>query len=121
MVKVSVNRFVLTRVETLRKEFDADTQKLRKITMGKLEGIYEAAANVARGNVKHQRIDGKLVRIGLNQKKRWLRVAMHVALIMSDITLNIDEKEIRVKLEELERLVKDLKDNGQPRHGQASD
>lgn len=120
MVKVSVNRFVLTRVETIRKEFDADTQRLRKKNIDKLEGIFKVAAKVARGNVGHQRIDGKLVRIELNQRKRWLRVAMRVTLIISSIASNIDEKETRVKLDELERLVNDVLDSGQLQHEQSS-
>jgi hypothetical protein len=60
---------------------------------------------VARGEIKHQRIDGKLVPIRIDQRERWLRVAKHIALTMSSIASNIDEKEIRVQLNELERLV----------------
>lgn len=60
---------------------------------------------MVRGEIKHQRIYRKMVPIKIDQRKRWLRVAEHIALTMSSIASNIDGKEIRVQLNELERLV----------------
>ena len=72
MVKVSVNRFVSRRLEEIRKEVEAESQRLRENTLNRLEEIFNVAAKVARGEIKHQRINGKMVPIRLNQRKRWL-------------------------------------------------
>jgi len=113
LVKVSVNRFVSRRLEEIRKEVEAESQRLRENTLNRLEEIFNVAAKVARGEIKHQRIDGKMVPIRLNQRKRWLRVAKHIALTMNSIASNIDEKEIQAQLNELERLVNEAKTTDQ--------
>lgn len=104
MVKVSINRFVSRRIETIRNEVKAETQRLRGKMLDKLEEI-KIAAKVARGEIKHQRIKGKMAPIRLDQRKRWVRVAEHIALTMNIIASNIDEKEIHAQLNELERLI----------------
>ena len=109
MVKVSVNRFISSRIVAIRNEVKAEAQRLRNRTLDKLEEIFNVAAKVARGEIRHQRIDGKMVPIRLNQRKRWLRVAKHVTLTMSSIASNIDEKEIHTQLNELERLINETK------------
>ena len=113
MVKVSVNRFVSNRVVAVRNEVEAEAQRLREKTVNRLEEIFRVAAKVARGEIRHQRIDGKMVPIRLNQRKRWLRVAKHVTLTMSSIASNIDEKEIHAQLNELERLINETKTTDQ--------
>ena len=105
MVKVSVNRFVSSRVEKIRNEVKTETQRLRERTLTKLEEIFNVAAKVARGKIRHQRINGKMVPISLKQRRRWVRVAEHIAKTMNSIASNIDEKEIHAQLDELERLV----------------
>ena len=109
MVKVSVNRFVSRRLEEIRKEVEAESKRLRENTLNRLEEIFNVAAKVARGEIRHQRINGKMAPIKLNQRKRWLRVAKHIALTMNSIASNIDEKEIQAQLNELERLINEAK------------
>ena len=60
MVKVSVNRFISNRVVAIRNEVKAEAQRLRNRTLDRLEEIFDVAAKVARGEIKHQRIDGKI-------------------------------------------------------------
>jgi hypothetical protein len=113
LVKVSVNRFVSNRVVAIRNEVEAESQRLRNRTLDRLEEIFNVAAKVARGEIRHQRIDGKMVPIRLNQRKRWLRVAKHIVLTMNSIASNIDEKEIHAQINELERLVNEAKTTDQ--------
>ena len=109
MVKVSVNRFVSTRVGAIRNYVEADIRRLRKRTISRLEEVFNVAAKVARGKVGHQRVNGKMTVIGLVQRKRWFRVAEHAALTIKSIASNVDEKEIRSRLNELGRLVDEAK------------
>jgi len=113
LVKVSVNRFVSNRVVAVRNEVEAEAQRLRNRTLDRLEEIFNVTAKVARGEIKHQRIDGKMVPIRINQRKRWVRVAEHVTLTMSSIASNLDEKEIHAQLNELERLINETKTTDQ--------
>ena len=116
MVKVSVNRFVSTRVKAIRDYVEADIQRLRKRTINRLEEVYNVAIKVVKGKIGHQRINGKMTAIGLVQRKRWFRVAEHAALTMASIVSNVDEKETRVRLNELKRLVDEAKATEQSRN-----
>ena len=116
MVKVSVNRFVSSRVAAIRNEVKAETQRLRMKTLNRLEEIFKVAAKVARGKIRHQRINGKMVPISLNQRRRWVTVAKHIALTMNSIASNLDEQEIHAQLNKLERLVNEAKTTNQPQN-----
>ena len=116
LVKVSVNRFVSTRVEAIRDYVEADIRRLRKRTLNRLEEVYNMAIKVAKGRIGHQRIDGKMTTIGLIQRKKWFHVAEHAALTMASIVSNVDEKEIRVRLNELKILVDEARAIEQPRN-----
>jgi len=107
MVKVSVNRYILRRVEKIRKEVETNTQKLRCKTIENLEEIFNAAAKIARGETKHQRTTRKMVPITLRQKRRWLLVAACAAKTIKTFASNLNEKEIEIQLNELEKLVKE--------------
>ena len=109
LVKVSVNRFVSTRVEAIRNDVEADIRRLRKRTISRLDEVFNVAARVARSRNGHQRVNGKMTAIGLVQRKRWFRVAEHAALTIQCIASNVDEKEIRVRLNELKRAVDEAK------------
>lgn len=105
MVKVSVNRFISRRIEMIRRKVEANTQRLRERTLKNLDEIFRVSARIARGEIKHQRINGKMVRINLKQRRRWLHIAEHVAKIMNRIAPNFNEQEIYIQLDRLERLV----------------
>jgi hypothetical protein len=117
LVKVSVNRFVSRRIETTRKEVKAGTQKLRKRALENLEEIFRVAARIAKGEIKHQRSDRKMVPTSLNQQRRCASVAAHVAQIMNSVASNFDEREIDVQLDELQRLVNET--NANPKNGRS--
>jgi hypothetical protein len=68
LVKVSVNRFVSSRIETIRNNVKVEIQRLRNRTLDRLEEIFKVAAKVAKGEIRHQRINGKMVPISLKQR-----------------------------------------------------
>jgi len=49
LVKVSINRFVSSRVEKVRREVEVSAQRLRKKTLKHVEDVFTMAARVARG------------------------------------------------------------------------
>ena len=111
MVKVSVNRFVISRVTTIRNEVKIETQRLRTRNLSMLEETFKVAANVARSEIRHQKINGKTVPISLNQRRRWARIAEHIAKTMNSIASNLNEREINLQLDELKKLVNEANAN----------
>jgi hypothetical protein len=116
LVKVSVNRFFSSRIETIRNEVEAETQRLRDKTLNTLEEIFKVAAKVARGKIRHQRINEKMVQISLNQRRRWVTVAKQIVIIMNGIASNFDEQETHDQLNKLERLVNEATTMDQPQN-----
>jgi len=107
LVKISINRYISTRIKATRNDVKVATQRLREKTLKRLEQIFELAARIARGEVKHQRTNGRMVRITLNQRRRWLRVAEHTAQTIKSIASNLNEQEVYAKLDDLEKLLKE--------------
>jgi len=65
------------------------------------------SSHVTRGEIKHQRINGKMVPITLRQRRRWLLVAGQTTLIIKNITTKFDEHEINLQLNKLERQIQE--------------
>ena len=107
MVKVSANRYVMLRIEATRKETEAYTQKLRRKLLKNLKEIFHQASKIVEGEIKHQRIKGKMAKITLKQRRRWLLIAACTAKTITMISENINEKEIISQLERLEKLVRE--------------
>ena len=105
MVKISVNRYVEKRIAEIRREMETALNKLRRRMLKNLEEIFEMAGKIAKGEVKHQRMGGKMVKITMPQRRRWLLVAGQTAEIIKGVTENFNEKEIKSKLGELEKLL----------------
>jgi len=59
MVKVSVNRYVATRIQATRRTVETHTSKIRSKTLKNLKEIFEAASKMVGGEIKHQRIDAR--------------------------------------------------------------
>ena len=49
MVKVSVNRYVSNRIETIKKDVEASTERLRDKTIKNLEEVFAMAEKIAKG------------------------------------------------------------------------
>ena len=109
MVKVSVNRYIQTRIRKMKQKTQTELDKLRKMLMKNLEEVFQTAGKIVKGETQHQRINGKLVKITLRQRKKWLKIAEKTALTIQSIAANIDEKELKTQLEELEMLLNETK------------
>jgi hypothetical protein len=108
LVKISVNRYIQRRIAETRQEMETVLKKLRRKMLKNFEEIFEMAGKIAKGEVKHQRVDGKMTKITIPQRKRWLLVAGQTAEIIKGMTENFNEKEIKTKLEKLENLLKSV-------------
>jgi len=108
LVKVSVNRYVSRRMETLRSEVQADTRRIREKALNILEEIFKAAARVAKGEIEHQRRKGKMVHVSLKERRTWLRIAEQAAQTIKTVASNFNEQEVNHQLNELEKLINEI-------------
>ncbi len=69
MVKVSANRFVQERVNSVRREVEACTGRLRSKAFKSLKEIFEMAGRMAKGEIKHRRVNGKMVKVTLPERR----------------------------------------------------
>jgi len=105
MVKVSINRYIQTRIQKIKQETETELNKLRKILLKNLEEIFKTAGKIVKGETKHQRINGKLVKITPQQRRKWLQLAEQTTKTITSIATNINEKEIKKQIEQLEKLL----------------
>lgn len=96
-------------VAELRKTIKNDTEKLRKKTLKNLKKIFSLTSELAGGEFKTQTEGGKIQKVTLRERRVWLQVAAKIVQIMKTATSGFDEKSINADLEELERLVKEIR------------
>lgn len=108
MVKVSANKFVEHRISLLQREVESYARRLRSRALKSLEEIFKIASKVARGEIKHQRLGGKLVKITMPERQIWLKIAEEAAEAIKNLAENINEKEIQTSLKNIETLLKEL-------------
>jgi len=82
---------------------------MRGKTLRKLEGLFDLAVSLAKGEVKTQTEEGRENPVTLKQRQMWARVAAYVAQIMNSVASGFDERQIDADLDELERLVNEAK------------
>ena len=97
------------RIRKLRLKLDVDTQRMRAGMLESLEQIFELASSLARGKVGTQTEEGETVKVTLNQRQAWARVAAYVAQTMNSIAEGFDERRIDAQLDKLERLIDEAK------------
>jgi hypothetical protein len=105
LVKIPVNRYVEKRIAETMREMEAALNKLKRKMLKNLEEIFEIAGKIAKGEIKHQRVSGRMIKITIPQRRRWLLVAGQTTEIIKGMTENFNEKEIKTKLGELENLL----------------
>ena len=103
--KSSRKMMIARRVVRLRRVVRVDTQRVRAKTMKDLEDLFDLAASLAKGEFRTQSEGGVPVKVTLNQRREWARVAAYIAQIIRSIAEGFDEREIDEQLAELGRLV----------------
>ena len=96
---------IARRVEKIRRKVQIDTQKIRRDLLQSLKEIFKLASSLARGEFKTQTVDGEKVKVTLNQRQAWARVAAYTAQTINVIADGFDERQIDIQLDELERLI----------------
>jgi len=96
---------IIRHVVELRESTERDAQQLRLRTLKDLERVFNLASELAGGRVKTQTEGGRTKKLSLAERRRWLVVAAKAAEMIKRVTKGFDENEIRVGLQELEKLV----------------
>lgn len=109
MEKISRKKMIIRRVYKLKRSVEVDTQKIRTRALNNLEELFGLVVALAKGEVKTQTEDVEGQKITLKQRQMWARVAAYIAQIMNSLAEGFDERRIDVQLDELERLVNEVK------------
>lgn len=96
---------VARRFLQLRRVLNNDIQRLRHETIARLDELFGFASLLASGQAQFTYCDGKRERVTIGQRKKWLKVATCIAQFMSMVAEGIDERQINMSLQELEKLL----------------
>lgn len=88
---------VETKIKQLRREFNGKTQAVRGGLIADLEDLQEVASERARAAK------------GATEKRRWMHIAAYLAQTITYIANEYDASKIEARLDELERLLRELK------------
>jgi hypothetical protein len=86
-----------------------DKQQIRSKSIKSLEGLFDLACSLAKGEIKTQVVAGKQLKVTVKQRQMWARIAAYTAQIMNSVMTGFDEKQIDTQLDELEKLVNEAK------------
>ena len=92
---------------------------MRTRTIERLDQLFAFATQIASGQMKWQRVDGKKQPITLKQRQMWAHVAAYIAQIMGNLANGYDERQMDEDLAELERLVDEIKKQSKAKESQA--
>ncbi|MEM4481998.1 MAG: hypothetical protein QXV04_04680 [Desulfurococcaceae archaeon] len=70
-----------------------------------LEEIFNIVGRMAKVEIKHCRVNGKMIKVTLSERQIWLRIAKQAAEAMKSLVDNIDEKEIQPLFNNIEALL----------------
>ena len=87
-----------------------DSQAIRAKLLSQLDALFQLAYSIAKGQVKQLRDDeGKEYSVTPQQRQKWARLAAYTAQVMQNLSKGFDEKEFRMDLKKLERMVDELR------------
>ena len=87
-----------------------DSQAIRAKLLRQLDALFQLAYSIAKGQVKQLRDDeGKEYSVTPQQRQKWARLAAYTAQVMQNLSKGFDEKEFRMDLKKLERMVDELR------------
>jgi len=104
--RLSLNRRVSVRVQSVRRILHVDTQHTRRKLIVQLEELFEIASNYARGVVNHVTDEnGKQRPLTIAERQFYARIAAYTAQIINNLAKGIDERQIDSDLDKLEAML----------------
>ncbi len=100
---------VESRICHLRQRVGAETQILRNKWINELDELFDIAILIAKGKVDQQQVDGKLQHITPKERQMWAQVTANLGQVMGNLSKGYDETQFNEDIDELERLIDEVK------------
>jgi len=100
---------VYRRICHLQRDVKVDTQDLRNRWIGELDELFSMATSIAKGKVTQQQFGDKVQPITPKERQMWAQVAANIGMVMGNLSKRYDERQIDEDLDELERLLAEVK------------
>jgi hypothetical protein len=97
------------RICRLQRTAKVDTQDLRNRWIGELDDLFGMATSIAKGNVSQQQVGDKLQFITPKERQMWAQVAANIGMVMGNLSKGYDERQFDEDLDEMERLMGEIK------------
>jgi hypothetical protein len=97
------------RICRLQRAAKIDTQDLRNRWIGELDELFGMATSIAKGNVSQQQVGDKLQFITPKERQMWAQVAANIGMVMGNLSKGYDERQFDDDLDEMERLMGEIK------------
>ena len=97
------------RICHFRQRVGAETQILRNKWITELDELFDIAVLIAKGKVDQQQVDGKLQHITPKERQMWAQVTANIGQVMGNLTKAYDETQFNEEINELERLLDEVK------------
>ncbi len=100
---------VQRRICHLQRTVKVDTQDLRDRWIGELDELFGMASSIAKGKVTQQQVGDKMQSITPRERQMWARVAANIGMVMGNLSRGFDERQVNKDLDELQRLLAEVK------------
>ena len=97
------------RICRLQRAVRVDTQDLRNRWIGELDELFGMATSIAKGNVSQQQVGDKFQPITPKERQMWAQVAANIGMVMGNLSKGYDERQIDKDLDEMERMMGEIK------------
>ena len=93
------------RICHLQQAVKVDTQELRNKWMVELDGLFDFATSIAKGDVTRQKVGEKMQSLTLKERQMWAQIAAKIGLVGANLSRGYDERQIDKDLDLLEKLL----------------
>ncbi len=100
---------VYRRICHLQDNVKVDTQVMRDRWIGELDELFGMATSIAKGKVTQQQVGDKVQAISPKERQMWAQIAANIGMVMGNLSHRYDERQIDKDLDELERLLEEVK------------
>jgi hypothetical protein len=82
---------------------------MRNKWINELDELFDTATSIAKGEISQQQNGDKLQTIAPKERQMWAQIAANIGAVMGNLTKAYDERQIDEDLEELERLLAEVR------------
>ena len=100
---------VQRRIFRFQRTVRVDTQDLRNKWITELDELFGMATSIARGKISQQQVGDMLESVTPKERQVWAQVAANIGMVMGHLSKGYDERQVDEDLDELEKMMEEVK------------